>query len=64
MTRWLRHHRYALGVALRRLRRHPFSSLANIAVIALMLAVPFLGASVLQSSQPLARQLAFAPASP
>lgn len=61
MNRWLRHHRYALGVALRRLRQHPFSSLANIAVIALMLAVPILGASVLQSSQPLARQLAVAP---
>lgn len=61
MTRWLRHHRYALGVALRRLCQHPFSSLANIAVIALMLAVPILGASVLQSSQPLARQLAVAP---
>jgi cell division transport system permease protein len=61
MKRWLRHHRYALQVALRRLRLHPFSSLANIAVIALMLAVPILGAAVLQSSQPLARQLAVAP---
>lgn len=61
MNKWLRHHRYALGVALRRLRQHPFSSLANIVVIALMLAVPILGAAVLQSSQPLARQLAVAP---
>ena len=61
MSRWLRHHRYALTVALRRLRQHPFSSLANIVVIGLMLAVPILGASVLQSSQPLARQLAVAP---
>ncbi|WP_103035248.1 cell division protein FtsX [Castellaniella caeni] len=61
MRTWLRHHRYALRVALRRLRLHPFSSLANIVVIALMLAVPILGAAVLQSSQPLARQLAVAP---
>lgn len=61
MNRWLRHHRYALQVALRRLRLHPFSSLANIVVIALMLTVPILGAAVLQSSQPLARQLAVAP---
>ncbi|MER1941023.1 ABC transporter permease [Castellaniella sp. FW104-16D08] len=61
MTRWLRHHQYALRVALRRLRQHPLSSLANIVVIALMLSVPILGASILQSSQPLARQLAVAP---
>ncbi|WP_323018570.1 cell division protein FtsX [Castellaniella sp.] len=61
MTRWLRYHRYALLVALRRLRLHPFSSLANIIVIALMLAVPILGAAVLQSSQPLAKELAVAP---
>lgn len=61
MNRWLRHHRYALRVALRRLRQHPFSSLANIVVIALMLTVPILGASLLQSSQPLTRELAVAP---
>ncbi|CAM5212512.1 Cell division protein FtsX OS=Castellaniella defragrans OX=75697 GN=HNR28_002715 PE=3 SV=1 [Castellaniella defragrans] len=61
MNRWLRHHRYALRVALHRLRLHPFSSLANIVVIALMLSVPILGAAVLESSQPLARQLAVTP---
>lgn len=61
MSRWLRHHRYALRVALLRLRQHPISSLANIVVIALMLAVPILGASVLQSTQPLARQLSVTP---
>lgn len=61
MNRWLRHHRYALAVALRRLRQYPFSSLANIVVIALILAVPILGASVLQSSQPLTREMSTAP---
>ncbi len=61
MNRWLRHHQYALRVAVRRLRLHPFSTLANIVVIALMLTVPILGAAVLQSGQPLVRQLAVAP---
>ena len=61
MNRWLRHHRYALRVALHRLRLHPFSSLANIVIISLMLTVPILGAAVLESSQPLARQLAVTP---
>lgn len=61
MTRWLHYHRYAFLLALRRLRLHPFSSLANIVVIALMLAVPILGASILQSSQPLAKQLSVTP---
>lgn len=61
MKRWLRHHRYALRVALRRLRLHPLSSLANIVVIALMLAVPILGAAVLQSAQPLAGKLSITP---
>ncbi|HEX2518139.1 MAG TPA: permease-like cell division protein FtsX, partial [Castellaniella sp.] len=61
MNRWLRHHRYALRVALHRLRLHPLSSLANIVIIALMLTVPILGAAVLESSQPLTRQLAVTP---
>ncbi|MFA5662994.1 cell division protein FtsX [Castellaniella sp.] len=61
MRRWLRHHRYALQVALRRLRGHGLSSLANILVIALMLVVPLLGAAALQSAQPLMRQLAVNP---
>lgn len=61
MKRWLRHHRYALRLALRRLWLHPLSSLANIVVIALMLTIPILGAAILQSSQPLARQLSVTP---
>jgi cell division transport system permease protein len=61
MTRWLRYHEYALRVAMRRLRGSPFSSLANIVVIALTLAVPIIGAAVLASSEPLARQMSGAP---
>lgn len=61
MIRWLRYHEYALRVALRRLHSYPFSSLANIIVIALTLAVPIIGAAVLASSEPLARQMSVAP---
>lgn len=61
MTRWLRHHRYALLIALRRLRAHPFSSLSNILVISLTLAVPIIAASVLVSAQPVVRQIPVSP---
>ncbi|MDN5843390.1 MAG: ABC transporter permease [Alcaligenaceae bacterium] len=61
MMRWLRHHRYALRVAVRRLQGHPFSTLITIVVIALTLAVPIIGAALLASGQPLARQIAVAP---
>ena len=61
MIRWLRYHEYALRVALRRLHGHPFSSLANIIVIALTLAVPIIGSAILASSEPLARQMSVAP---
>lgn len=61
MIRWLRYHQYALRIALRRLHSHPFSSLANIVVIALTLAAPIIGAAILASSEPLARQMSVAP---
>lgn len=57
MNRWLRQHRYALQVALSRLCQQPFSSLSNIFVIALTLAVPIISWSILVSAQPLATQL-------
>lgn len=57
MKRWLRHHRYALRVALRRLAAQPFSTLANVFVISLSLAVPVLAASVLVSVQPVLQQV-------
>ena len=52
MNVWLRQHRYALGVTLRRLGSQPFSSLTNILVIALALAIPLLGSAILVSAQP------------
>jgi len=61
MKRWLRHHRYALRVALRRLIQQPFSSLANMLVIALSLTLPLMGAIVLSSAQPVFGPLAIDP---
>ena len=61
MRRWLRQHRYALAVAIRRLLTQPFSSLANLLVIALTLTLPILGASLLITAQPVARQLSVSP---
>jgi cell division transport system permease protein len=61
MTRWLRQHRYAILMALRRLLAQRFSSLSNLLVIALTLAIPIIGASILVSAQPVARQVAVAP---
>lgn len=61
MTSWLRLHRYALIVTLRRLLAQPFSSLANLLVMALALALPLLGASILVSSQPIAQQVSVTP---
>jgi len=61
MSLSLQPHRYALGVTLRRLALQPFSSLANVMVIALALAIPLLVASTLLSLQPVARQLSTDP---
>lgn len=61
MSRWLRHHRYALLVALRRLLAQPFSTLANVLVISLSLVVPVIAASFLVSAQPIVRQIPVSP---
>lgn len=61
MTRWLRHHHYAFVVALRRLWAQPFSSLANVLVISLSLAIPILAASILVSAQPVVREIPVSP---
>lgn len=62
MKQLLEHHRYALGVTLRRLASQPFSFLTNVAVIALALALPLLGASILMSVQPLTQHVSANPA--
>ena len=62
MKQSLEHHRYALGVTWRRLLSQPFSFLTNVAVIALALALPLLGASVLISVQPVTQHVSANPA--
>lgn len=61
MKSLLRQHRYALAVTLRRLAAAPISSLTNLLVIALALSLPLLGASLLVSLQPVARQVSVTP---
>lgn len=61
MKRWLRYHHYAFQVALRRLSVQPFSSVANLLVIALTLAIPILGGALLQSAQPVVREIPISP---
>jgi|SRR5690625_4937750 len=57
MISWLRQHRYALRIALKRLALRPVSSVMNIFVISLALAVPFIGWSLLLSTQPLVQHI-------
>lgn len=57
IKRWLNQHRYAFVVALRRLRNQPFSSLCNILVISLSLAVPIVVAAVLDTARPVLSQI-------
>jgi cell division transport system permease protein len=62
MKQLLEHHRYALAVTWRRLIEQPFSFITNVAVIALALALPLIGASVLVSVQPLTQHVSANPA--
>jgi len=61
MKAWLRQHGYAFAITLRRLAKQPFSSLANLLVMALALALPVLGAALLVSAQPLVREISVTP---
>ncbi|MDO5668116.1 MAG: permease-like cell division protein FtsX [Alcaligenaceae bacterium] len=62
MRSWLRQHAYALKVALRRITQTPFSSLANILVIAFVLSLPLMAASLLVSLEPVTRTVSVNPA--
>jgi cell division transport system permease protein len=61
MKSLLLQHRYALTVTLRRFAAQPFSSLANLLVMALILALPLLGAAVLVSAEPVVRDMSVTP---
>jgi cell division transport system permease protein len=61
MSAWLRQHGYALGAALVHVRRAPGSFLFNILVVAIALALPFAGVTVLDNIRPMSQQLAVDP---
>ncbi len=61
MTHWFRQHRYALSAALGHLRRSPGSFLFNIIVVAIALALPFTGVTLLDNVRPMSEQLSVDP---
>ncbi|UGQ47182.1 permease-like cell division protein FtsX [Massilia endophytica] len=61
MSVWLRQHVFALGAALVHLRRAPGSFLFNILVVAIALALPFAGLTVLDNVRPMSEQLSVDP---
>jgi cell division transport system permease protein len=61
MTNWFRQHRYALGAALVHLRRSPGGFLFNILVVAIALALPFAGVTLLDNVRPMSEQLSVDP---
>lgn len=61
MSVWLRQHGFALGAALGHLRRSPGSFFFNILVVAIALALPFAGVTVLDNIRPMSEQLAVDP---
>ena len=61
MKTWLRHHSYALRIALRRLSLTPFSTISNITAIAFVRALPLLASAVLSSLEPVTRTVSVNP---
>jgi cell division transport system permease protein len=61
MNAWLRQHGRALGDALRHLSRVPGSFLLNVLVVAIALALPFGGLTILENVRPVSEQLAVEP---
>jgi cell division transport system permease protein len=61
MTYWFRQHRYALAAALVHLRRSPGGFLFNILVVAIALALPFTGVTLLDNVRPMSEQLSVDP---
>jgi len=61
MTYWFRQHRYALSAALVHLRRSPGSFLFNILVVAIALALPFTGVTLLDNVRPMSETLSVDP---
>jgi len=61
MRYWFRQHRYALRAALVHLRRSPGGFLFNILVVAIALALPFAGVTLLDNVRPMSEQLSVDP---
>lgn len=61
MTYWFRQHRYALAAALVHLRRSPGGFLFNILVVAIALALPFMGVTLLDNVRPMSETLSVDP---
>jgi cell division transport system permease protein len=61
MNIWFRQHRFALGAALSHLRKAPGSFLFNVLVVAVALALPFAGVTLLDNVRPLSEELSVDP---
>lgn len=61
MSPWLREHRFALGAALSHLRKAPGSFLFNVLVLAVALALPFAGITLLDNVRPMSEHLSVDP---
>jgi cell division transport system permease protein len=61
MNTWFRQHRFALGAALSHVRKAPGSFLFNVLVVAIALALPFAGLTLLDNVRPLSEQLSVDP---
>ncbi|NRR32752.1 ABC transporter permease [Oxalobacteraceae bacterium] len=61
MSFWLRQHGFALASALVHLRRSPGGFLFNILVVAIALALPFAGVTLLDNVRPMSEQLSVDP---
>ena len=61
MNIWFRQHRFAFGSALATIRKAPGSFLFNVLVVAVALALPFAGLTLLDNVRPLSEQLSVDP---
>ena len=61
MITWLRHHAFALSRALRHIFKPKSGFLLNVIVVAIALALPFAGLTLLENMRPMSEQLAVEP---
>ncbi|HEX8955214.1 MAG TPA: permease-like cell division protein FtsX [Burkholderiaceae bacterium] len=61
MITWIRHHAFALGRALRHIFKPRSGFLLNVIVVAIALALPFAGLTLLENVRPMSEQLAVEP---